>query len=239
MRRVISVLVGSVVIGGLTASASAAPAHPVPVVVSSESTRYASMDGGWVAWTTFPRGVTFVRNAAYRRWRVTPQKGSNVGSIKLDPPFAGSVWYVRHLYGRANIAWYDLQTHRSHRAPANVNSRNYAEIDVSASGDYLAFTRDTTGGFSGKIVLYRFSTKKKRVVAEDGKETSVRLGQLNGDYIAFARCARLCAIYRYRISTDSTRRMTNRVGSRALTDPAVLPDGTVYFIRGGTSAAEV
>jgi hypothetical protein len=55
---------------------------------------------------------------------------------------------------------------------------------------------------------------------------------VNGDYVAFARCRGLCAIYRYRISTRTTRQITNRIGSLRLTSPAVLSDGTVYYVKG-------
>jgi hypothetical protein len=188
------------------------------------------MEGRWLAWTN-GNDATFARRSGSGRWRVGGDSDTRVGSVVLNGPSAG-LWYVHHVFGDANIRRFDLRTHRSESAPPGINTRT-PEISVRASGDYLMFVRDTHAIFSGTLVLYRFSTGVKRVVAEERNGSFVRPGQVNGNFVVYARCARLCRILRYRISSRTTRRITDAIGSWALTGPAVLPNGTVYFVKGG------
>lgn len=199
--------------------------------------QWASMDGDWLAWTT-DRGVSWVRHKGSEPRRL-PDRYTAVGSIKLDRPFAGSLWFARSPAGTpnpccpSNIRRYDLRTHQVVHAPPGVNT-HFSEFNVTASGDYLLFGRSHfSSEFTGEdVILYRLSTGNARKIASMRGDTRVRPGQVNGDFAVYARCKNLCGVFRYRISTRTTRKITERIGSLRQLWPAVLPDGTVYFVKG-------
>ena len=55
----------------------------------------------------------------------------------------------------------------------------------------------------------------------------VWVGPVNGDWVVYQACTRVCRIYRYQISTGGRGRVPT---PRALNDfPVIDDDGTVYF----------
>ena len=163
------------------------------------------------------------------RWRIGDER-TTLGSVDLDGSLADSVWFIRHPYGNGKVARYNLRRQAISVAPKEVNARGPV-TEMSASGDHLAFRTYLPIDGRGKLYVYDLRTGALRTITVYD-ERFIQGGQVNGDYVVFARCRGLCAIYRYRISTRTTRQITNRIGSLRLTSPAVLSDGTVYYVKG-------
>jgi hypothetical protein len=61
----------------------------------------------------------------------------------------------------------------------------------------------------------------------------MRAGQVNGDYVAVWSCTKTtCDVRRYRISAARFIKVPRAPSGRANYWPAVMGDGTVYYVRG-------
>jgi hypothetical protein len=131
-----------------------------------------SWNDGWLAWTA-QTGVTWVHRPGAGTWRIG-KEDTAIGSVTLDGPYADSVWFVRHYFGEANIARYDLRTHAIAEAPDGVNT-DVPEYRLSASGDHLVFRRGEPN--AGKMLLFKLSSGAHRAIAVDTIQRFIAQGR--------------------------------------------------------------
>jgi hypothetical protein len=234
MRRIISIIVGLVLVGATAAQA----ASPVKIIDTkgADETPGAIADG-WVAWSAntaanqnLYHGYVKPDGGAVRK--IPVKAGVNVGSIATDGPRAGELSFELLNKTGSDIKFYDLSTKAIRNPPAGVNTSK-REWNPSASGDYLLFGRGPTKTYaSTTVLLYRFSKARFITVASSAKSVFTA-DQVNGDYVAYTKCtATACDVYRYRISNQKTVRVPRAPTGRANYWSAVLPDGTTYWVQG-------
>ena len=204
MRSRLMVL--TLIAGVISTAAPDLAAASVEIRDSANDEAVASMDDGWLAWTTV-RGVSWVRHTGARARKIMASRHTVVGSIKLDRPFEGSLWFDwwKNTDGgsKANIRRYNLVSHKVFPAPEGVNTGG-REYGVTASGDFLLFGRYTRRLTARRVILYRLSTGIGRKIASthDFFRVAVVPGQVNGDFAVFARCRQRCSIFRYQIRAE-------------------------------------
>jgi hypothetical protein len=145
------------------------------------------------------------------------QKGGRAGQVVVEVPRTG------------NIRFYDPVADSMVATPSGVNTSR-KETSPRADGDHLAFVR--TGSQASRLVLYTFSSGSSSNVATDMSPS-----QVNGNFLATFLCtAKTCNVWRYRISTGTHVKMPSAPTGRANYWPAVMHDGTMYWVQGSNYA---
>jgi hypothetical protein len=185
---------------------------------------------GWFAWqansTAHPRVFkVYVKADGSTRLRVPFPGTAAEPTLVATGPRAGRVVFQVPDLHKGDIRFYDPATETVQRVPRAINSPA-REDHPAADGDYLTFQRIRSSG--ANTILYRFSSKSSTVVGH-----RMTPGQLNGDYAVYFRCtSATCDVMRYRISEDRFTTMPAAASGRANYWPAVMADGTVYYVQG-------
>jgi len=131
---------------------------------------------------------------------------------------AGDNLFVFHIDSRTRTMLHDVDT------PG-------PEYHPTISGDWILFPRGTRGKTT-RVLLYNRSNHQVRQLAQiTGSGKYVYSGQVNGDFAVWGRVTPNSQdVFLYRIATGTFARVAH-AGWYALYDPAVLPDGTVYYQR--------
>jgi hypothetical protein len=158
--------------------------------------------------------------------KVNPE-GSNADypTIELGNQYFGDVMLYAewHGDGQRDVRIYDLVAGTFMDPPAGVNT-SASESRPSLSGDHLLFGRGKADKPSTRAILYDLSSGTSRVIAQ---ADYVWVGPVNGDWVVYQTCSRVCRIDRYQISTGARGRVPT---PRALNYfPVIDDDGTVYF----------
>jgi hypothetical protein len=152
---------------------------------------------------------------------------SNIGDLIQTGRRSGRVVFQADLHD-GDIRFYDPAADDVLRAPKGINTAKIEELP-EADGDYLVF--DRVGSSTRRTILYRFSTKTSTAIGQ-----RMRPGQLNGDYVALWTCTQAtCNVLRYRISEDRFTTMPAAGSGRANYWPAIMADGTVYYVQGNAT----
>jgi hypothetical protein len=168
--------------------------------------------------------------------------GSNT-AVKLNTSgqgFTGGIDYPTVVYqrvngGRSNIFLYDLSGPSRPATPAGVNTTKW-EWHPTISGNWLLFGRDNTSNPTQRVILHDTSTGAERILSIVMRASQSLLpGQVNGDWVTYTRCAPVCNVARYRISTATRATLHKPATSppRHQYAGSVTPGGVVYLIRSG------
>lgn len=185
---------------------------------------------GWFAWEAntkaHPRVFkVYVRPDGGQVQRVALRGTSRVPSLIPSGPRSGQVVFQALDLHKGDIRFYDPVADAVLRAPKTINTSKHEEFP-EVDGDYLTFDRYGTSGWD--TVLYRFSAKTSVVIGH-----RMIAGQLNGDYAVYWKCSTsTCDVERYRISNEGSTTMPAAASGRANYWPAVMADGTVYYVQG-------
>ncbi len=209
---------------------SAIAAAPVKVRDEAGIKEWAgSAIDGWSAWAANSKSHP-------RRFRVyVLADGGSVQRIPIDGTAAlgdliatgaraGRVVFQTELH-RGDIRFYDPDTDTVLRAPRGINTAKTEEFP-EADGAYLTFDRRSSGG--SDTILYRYGSKTSTVIGH-----GMIAGQVNSDYAVYWTCSSsACDVRRYRISEKRFTTVPAAPSGRANYWPAVMPDGTVYYVQG-------
>jgi hypothetical protein len=188
---------------------------------------------GWSAWEANTEAHPAVFKVSVRPdggsvQRIPMSGTTRVGDLITSGPRAGQIVFQASDLRKGDIRFYDPVGDTVHRAPKGINT-NAREEFPEAEGDYLVFDRTARAGW--KTILYRFGTKTSTIIGR-----RMRAGQLNGDYAALWSCTKTtCDVRRYRISTARFIKVPGAPPGTANYWPAVMGDGTLYYVRGSFS----
>jgi hypothetical protein len=231
-RRIRLIVVLSVSLAMLAAPALATTPLKVRDVAGIKEWGGSSIDG-WSAWEANTKSHPHVFKVS-----VLPDGGSvqrvplsgttRMGDLIPTGSRTGQVVFQATDLHEGDVRFYDPVADTVLRAPKGINTDQHEEFP-RADGDYLIFDRY---GSSGRdTVLYRFSTKSRTVIGH-----GMIAGQLSGDYVAVWSCTTTtCDVRRYRISTKRFIKVPGAASGRANYWPAVMPDGTIYYVQGSSS----
>jgi hypothetical protein len=137
--------------------------------------------------------------------------------------------FARRLMG-SDLELWQLAPKRRLTLPSGINTRSW-EWGGALSGDWLLFQRGEFDARTKSVRLINLKTREMRALASaKGRTTGLEPGDLNGDFATYTRCTKRCRIYRYQLSTR--RAFSPRPpGGGSDYAPAVLADGTLYFVR--------
>jgi hypothetical protein len=134
--------------------------------------------------------------------------------------------------GNSDIRLMDVVSHAK-SAPAGINTRRW-EWHPTISGNWILFGRSAFDRNRSRVLLHNTSTGQTITLADvQGKSIRVDPGQVSGDYAVWDRCAHVCNVFRYQISTGQTTRIPNTITGQLQYDPSVTDTGTVYFVHSG------
>jgi hypothetical protein len=139
--------------------------------------------------------------------------------------------YQQFRRGRSNLKFFDLEAMERGNPPPGVNKKRRFEYWPSISGPWLLY-----GGLSKnesrKLILLNLDSGERRVLDRTRtKKAFIGPGQVNGDFVVWSTCRRVCNVFRYQISAGTTEKVPNPGSYQRA--PSVSPGGTVYFSRGG------
>jgi hypothetical protein len=219
-----------------TAAVLAAASIPAAVAVAAlndevvrgtpadEFLPHADGDAGFLAWSqnsaAHPKHYdAFVSQSGGPEVRVNED-----GTLGFAGGIDGNVMVYQQVRGNSSgLRLFDLTT-QTRSTPAGVNTGQW-EWQPTISGEWLLFGRQTRT--RSAIILHNLTTGEDRVLVD--MKGFARPGQVNGDYVSYDRCgAKLCNVFRYRISTGRTIAAPNRQ-RRVQYAPSVSADGTLYF----------
>jgi hypothetical protein len=185
---------------------------------------------GWFAWEANTRAhprvfKVYVQPDGGTKQRVALAGTTRSPSLIASGHRAGQVVFQALGLHKGDIRFYDPVAEQVLRAPRTINTAKHEEYP-EADGDYLTFDRYDSSRWN--TIIYRFSTKTSIVIGH-----RMIAGQLNGDYAVYMRCAAsTCDVQRYRISAGRFTTMPAAASGRANYWPAVMADGTVYYVQG-------
>lgn len=215
----------------LVLAGSALAATPVKVRDAAAVKEWGgSAIDGWFAWEAntkaHPRVFkVYVQPDGAAVQRVKLAGTTRSPSLIASGPRAGRVVFQALDLHKGDIRFYDPVADEVLRAPRTINTSTHEEFP-EADGDYLTFDRYGSSGWD--TIVYRFSTKTSTVIGH-----RMIAGQLNGDYAVYWQCSSsTCDVKRYRISAKRFTTMPAAASGRANYWPAVMPDGTVYYVQG-------
>ena len=189
-----------------------------------------SVIDGWFAWEAntkaHPRVFkVYVQPDGGQVQRVALEGTTRAPSLIGSGPRTGQVVFQALDLHRGDIRFYDPVADAVLRAPKTVNTSKHEEFP-EADGDYLTFDRYSAARWN--TILYRSSAKTSTVIGH-----GMIAGQLNGDYAVYWKCSKAtCDVKRYRISRRAFTTVPAAASGRANYWPAVMPDGTVYYVQG-------
>jgi hypothetical protein len=230
-RRLISVGIGLALLAGSAVPALAAATVTQVFGSPRRSEDWSSAATGYLAVNQRRPGNVQNSNVLVVPEGGVPTKvnpdGSNADypTIELGNQHFGDVMLYAewHGDGQRDVRIYDLVSGTFTDPPAGVNT-SASESRPSLSGDHLLFGRGRADKPSTRAILYDLSSGTSRVIAQ---ADYVWVGPINGDWVVYQACTRVCLIYRYQISTGARGRVPT---PRALNYfPVIDDDGTVYF----------
>ena len=137
-----------------------------------------------------------------------------------------------------DVWFYNLINRRRHSAGRKVNTADW-ERGVTLSGNWLLFERThfnrKFGDFlhdTSRLFLFNTKTRTLRLLDKATGRDTILTGQVNQGWVAWAKCARSCWIFRYNIDTRKKKRLPSfhRPVPYALSVSSV---GDVYFAESG------
>jgi hypothetical protein len=219
------------VVIGTAAGAARDAAAPVPVKTSSRNEISPAGGGGFFTWAKSRRGHPHL----YDTW--AQQEGQST-AVKVNAPgtvgFGGGIDGTRFVYQQvrgfnSDLRLFDLTTGRRSNMPPGINTARW-EWAPTLSGDWLQFGRGVYGS-KQQIILRNLSTGEQRVLDTVGKHGDIWVGQVNGGFSVWTKCAGTrCDVFRYEIATG-TKTMIPSNG-RQLYSPSVTASGSTYYMSG-------
>ncbi len=188
-----------------------------------------AIDGLSTGWSDAKGAATF---AAADGARVRFAKS---GQTYLSQGLDGGRAVLQHLRFAnrqlgSDLELWQLSPKRQIGLPSGVNTRSW-EWGGALSGDWLLFQRGEFDARSKSVRLVNLKTRAKRtLISAKGRTTGLEPGDLNGDFATYTRCTKRCRTYRYQLSTRKTVSLRPASGASDYA-PAVLADGTLYFVR--------
>jgi len=185
---------------------------------------------GWFAWEANTRAhpavfKVYAKPDGGAAQRVPFAGPTRSPSLIASGRRAGQVVFQALGLHAGDIRFYDPVADAVLRAPKTINTsatEEFPEVD----GGSLTFDRHGSSGWD--TIVYRFNTKTSTVIGH-----RMIAGQINGDYAVYWKCsASTCDVMRYRLSTQRLTTLAPAAAGRANYWPAVMPDGTVYYVQG-------
>jgi hypothetical protein len=235
-KRYLIVAVVGALMGPLAAPAGALTLETVLATKADEWNPAASADYfAWDVWTG-EENVAYAKRFGGKTFQVSADGwGGNVGGIS-----GTKLAYQQYRHGdksASDIYLFDLAARTRMRVGDPVSTSAW-EYDAGISGNLIAFARWYPSE-DRKLFVFDRSTKKiTRIASTSGKQRSLWLGQISGNYVAYeiqtATKTDLtsCNVYRYDIATRDTVKIPNP-GPKCQYAPSVDSNGTVYYGRSG------
>jgi len=124
-------------------------------------------------------------------------------------------------------------------AVSTLNAWSGPQYHPTMSGPWILLEREQSDGGT-QVVLFNRNTQETRVIAHGSwPSSSVYAGQVNGNYAVWGRAAfRAWDVFVYDIAKGTQTRIERPASVAFQYSPAVTPDGTAYFARGGSGCGE-
>jgi hypothetical protein len=161
----------------------------------------------------------------------------------LSQGLSGGRAIVQHLSLRgtrfdSNLELWQLAPKRRLSLPASVTTSRW-EWGGALSGDWMLYQRGEVDARTKAVHLVNVVTGARRtLISAVGRSTYLEANDINGDFAAFHRCKPRCRSYVYQVSTRRTRSIAPPAG-RSDYAPAVLDDGTLYFVRSAAGCGKL
>jgi hypothetical protein len=237
ISRGLLILVVLMTLALVSTAFAALPEQPVLTGVRNEQTPAAGNTGSEdvLAWARSRSGHPHLFDAWVRVGTSPATKLNTAGQ-----GWMGGVDYPRVIYqqvrnGRSNLFLYDLSDGSRPATPTGVNTAKW-EWHPTISGDWLLFGRTNNSTPTDRVILHNQTTSEERLLATVTRRThSLVPDQVNGNWATYTRCAPVCNVIRY----DITSQTKKKLGKPAATKPryqygsSVAADGTVYLARSG------
>jgi hypothetical protein len=219
--------------GSLVFNLDAAPLALVAVKATTAQELGPSADATHFAWSQYPRsGRGFV--SLFLQETGGPRVRANrPGTHGWGGSFVGGSMVYQEASGRqSNLQLYDVVTGVRSPPPPGVNTLAW-EWGPTMTADHLLFGRVLINQRIDRVLLRDLGTGSTLIVDQIRfKNGLVWAGQVSGNYAVWYRCAnstRRCDVRMRDIAAGTTTTIPNP--GRQQYSPAVLGDGTVYFIR--------
>jgi hypothetical protein len=150
----------------------------------------------------------------------------------IDSP---QVIYQQVYRGQSNLKLYRINTNTRPALPLGVNTTRW-EWHPTISGDWILFGRRKFSlPHADSIILFNIATHESRTLATSAT-LALGAGQVEGDWAVWHRCATVCNVFKYQISSATTTKLERPDPTSDdpvhQWGPSVTADGTVYLARG-------
>jgi hypothetical protein len=227
----------------LALASPASAVTPVPVRSTPAHDFWVAAAPGLLVYSTAPLG-SFRKTILYAdpepgdRERVNaPGTFGHHPSIDLDNPALGDVVaFSQSGSARAphDIVFYDLETGTPSDPPSGVNTSKSEEAPLIL-GDRLVFGRGPADGFLKRLIIVDLTTGAAEVLDE---AYYIYPGGIEGDWLTWERCERVCKVVRYQVSTEE-REYVEKPNRRTIPySPVIDAFGRVSYLASGADCGE-
>jgi hypothetical protein len=234
-------------IGGASASLLGSVVQDGPAVVTvepvatpaNENARLAAADGFGYGYT-LESGLGAAEHCGCRAvWVPSLRYHTNANTL-WGAAANGRAVLQRYRGGSSTLVLLDLKRGGGAQpSPPGLNSRLW-EWSASITRGFVFFNRGSVNDRKRQVVLYNMRRHTSRVLIQtQNTGTYLKASAIAGRYAVWYTCVqggRVCRVRRTDIVTNTTITIPSGGANLIDYDPAVLPNGTVYFVRSALGA---
>jgi hypothetical protein len=244
-RRRIVMLVASVMVLSVAGWAQAAQIAPVRFIGGGTDQEYPSVNTDWVGWNNNSTGAPTHYDAYVR-----PLSGGHPTGTSVKLNASGTFGFAPDLQSDANEAAFqqanaartqssvltvDLDTHPFNPvAPTGLNTSDW-EYQPTISHSWILFGRETDTNSS--VILYNRSTHATTTLVNVKRlkngYSPVTPDDVTETYATWTRCASVCNVYYYDVSSHVTTQVPNPNKTFYYASSVSDATGNMYFVRSG------
>lgn len=218
---------------------SALGASIYPVRASRRTEQNGAGSDSHIGWSRAPSHKPNRISAFIQERGGNPKKVNPKGTKAFAGGFDDHLFiYQQVRKGQSNIKLFNLRRNKRNKPPRAVNTKRW-EWSPTVSDENIMFGRARFRKKKNKVIekVLLFDSVNRRTTRLARTTTPDRAipGQVNGKWAVWNKCrgTSRCDAFRYNIETRTREKIPNT--ATHVYAPSVMPDGTAYFARSGST----